>query len=87
MGLLVPTGTAPLYHWYAGVVPPLTGVAVKVTEVPAHTGFADAAIVTLTASNGLTVIVITLDVAGFPVGHGVIFDVRTTEICSPFSGV
>ena len=22
------------FHWYAGVVPPLTGVAVKVTEVP-----------------------------------------------------
>ena len=34
----------PFFHWYAGVVPPLVGVAVKVTKVPAHTGFCEAVI-------------------------------------------
>jgi hypothetical protein len=33
---LVPTGEPFLYHWYTGVAPPLTGMAVKVTDVPAH---------------------------------------------------
>ena len=37
---------APLYHWYAGNVPPLVGVAVNVTEDPAQIEFADAKILT-----------------------------------------
>ena len=52
------------------------GVAVNITEVPAQTGFTDAAIDTLTGRIGLTVIVIGFDVAGFPVGQ-VAFDVKT----------
>jgi len=52
-----------------GPAPPLTGVAVKVTEVPAHTGLADGATVTLTGSNGLTVMFTAADVAGLPVGQ------------------
>jgi hypothetical protein len=40
----------------------LSGVAVKVTEVPSSTGFAEETIETLTASNGFTVIVIVFDV-------------------------
>ena len=50
-----------------GVVPPLVGVAVNVTEVPAQTGFAEAAIETLAAILGLTVIVTAFEVAGLPV--------------------
>jgi hypothetical protein len=68
------------------VVPPLTGVAVNVTVVPWHTGFADAPIETLTGRFELTVIVIVLDVAGLPVAH-VAFDVSTQLITSLFAGV
>ena len=45
-------------------MPPCVGVAVKVTDVPAHTGFAEGDTVTLTGRFGLTIIVIVLDVAG-----------------------
>ena len=68
-------GEAPLYHWYAGEPPPLVGVAVKVTDVPAQIvlpGFAE--ILTLTGKFGFTVIVTVFDVAGFPVAQ-VAFDV------------
>lgn len=38
--LMAPEITEPFrYHWYVGVVPPLVGVAVKVTEDPAQLGF------------------------------------------------
>ena len=49
--------------------PPLTGVAVKVTPVPAQTGLADATIETLTGGTGFTVITIVLEVAGLPDVH------------------
>jgi hypothetical protein len=59
-------------------VPPFVGVAVKVTDVPAQmVPEGDAAILTLAGSNGSTVIVIVLDVAGLPVAHDA-FDVITT---------
>ena len=45
----------------------MVGVAVKVTDVPAQTGLAEATIDTLTGRFGLTVIVIVFDVAGLPV--------------------
>ena len=77
----------PLYHWYAGVVPPLIGVAVKVTNVPAQTGLVFGAIVTPAIKIGLTVMVTTLDVAGDPVKQGVKFDVITTVITSPLTGI
>jgi hypothetical protein len=47
----------------------LVGVAVKVTEVPAHIGLDEAAIDTLTGRFGLTVITTSLDVAGLPVAQ------------------
>jgi hypothetical protein len=53
----------------------LAGVAVKVTEVPEHTGLEEAVIDTLTGRIGLTVISISFDVAGFPVAQ-VAFEVR-----------
>ncbi len=59
----------PFFHWYNGVVPPLIGVAVKVTEVPAQTEFAEAATETLTGRIGFTVMVTVFDRAGFPVGQ------------------
>ena len=44
-------------HKYTGAVPPLVGVAVKVTSVPAQTGFELTARLTLTGRSGLTVTV------------------------------
>ena len=45
----------------------MTGVAVKVTELPAQIApEGDAAILTLAGNTGFTVIVIGLEVAGFP---------------------
>ena len=52
-------------------------MAVNVTEVPAQTGFADAAIETLTARLGFTVIEIVFEVAGLPVAQ-VRLEVNTT---------
>ena len=68
------------------MVPPFVGVAVKVTEVPEHTGFAPALTATLTGKFGFTVMVTVFDVAGLPVGH-VAFDVRTHVTASLFKGV
>ena len=68
-------------------MPPLTGVAVNVTLVPAQIAPAGtAAMLTLTGKFGLTVIVIVFDVAGLPVGH-VAFDVITQVITSLFTSV
>jgi hypothetical protein len=83
--LFVPTSVDPTYHWYNGV-PPLTGVAVNVTEVPAHTGLLPATIETLAESTGLTTIVMVFEVAGLPLTH-VRLDVITTVIISPLAGV
>ena len=63
----------------------MTGVAVKVTEVPAQTGFADAAIETLTGRFGFTVMVTVLDVAGLPVAQ-VAFEVNVQVIVFPDAG-
>ena len=75
----------PFFHWYNGDVPPFEGVAVNVTEVPAQTGFAEAAIETFTGSIGFTVMVTVFDVAGFPEGQ-VAFDVSWQVIASPATG-
>jgi hypothetical protein len=80
--ILVPTLVPFNFHWYAGVAPPLVGVAVNVTEVPEQTGFAEAAILTLTGKFGLTTIVIVLEVAGLPVTHDA-FEVNTQVTISP----
>jgi len=65
----------------------LTGVAVYVTVVPAQTGLALAEMVTLACKTGLTVMVIAFDVAGEPVRHGEAFEVITTVITSPLTGI
>lgn len=60
------------------MVPPLVGVAVKVTLVPLQ--MVDpglAAMLTLTASGGPTTMVIVFDVAGLPVRQGAPFEVKT----------
>ena len=76
-----------MYHWYDRRVPPLVGVAVKVTNVPSHTGLVFAEMLTLAVKIGLTVMVTALDVAGEPVKQGVRFDVITTLITSPLTGI
>jgi hypothetical protein len=58
------------FHWYEGIIPPLVGVAVNVTDVPAQTGFWDGETKTLTGRFGYTTIEIVLDEAG-------LFDVQT----------
>ena len=68
------------------MVPPLVGVAVKVTEVDVQTGFTEAAIDMLTGRFGLTVIDTVLEVAGFPVAQ-VAFEVRTQVTASLLAGV
>ena len=82
---MVPALVPLTFHWYAGVVPPLVGVAVKVTDVPAQTGFAPAATDTLTGDGGLTVMVTVFDVAGLPVMQ-VRFEVNTQVTASFAAG-
>ena len=72
---------APLNHLYTGIKPPLIGVAVKVTEVPAQIVLDDADKLTEAVVLELTIILISPDVAGFPVAH-VAFDVICTVIAS-----
>ena len=61
--IAVPEPTGPLFHWYAGV-PPFVGVAVNVMLVPGQIApVGDTAIDTDGVTFGLTVIVITFDVA------------------------
>ena len=83
VALFVPTLPPFNNHWYDGV-PPLVGVAVKVTRVPAHIVFSGAseAMLTLAANAEFTVIVIAFDVAGDPVAQ-VAFEVITTDTTSP----
>jgi hypothetical protein len=65
------------------VVPPLVGVAVKVTEVPAQIApEGTAAMLTLAVNTGLTVIVMPLEVAGDPAKQGVALEVISTVITS-----
>ena len=63
----------------------MTGVGVKVTEVPVQTGFAEAAIVTEAGRFVLTVMVTVFDVAGLPVAQ-VAVEVITTYTASPLTG-
>ena len=84
--LLVPTLDPLTFHWYDGVVPPLAGVAVNVTEVPAQTGFTEAVTETEAVTNGLTDMLTWFEVAGEPLTHDA-FDVITHVTASPFAGV
>ena len=81
------TATPFTYHWYCGDDPPLVGVAVKVTLVPAQIVVADADADTLAGRSGFTVMVMPADVAGDPVRHGEAFDVSCTVTTSLLASV
>ena len=68
-----------------GRLPPFTGTAVKVTGVPAHTGLEEGVTPTLTGRMALTAIVTEFEVAGFPVGQGML-ELRTQFTTSLFAG-
>jgi hypothetical protein len=57
----------------------------KVTKVPAQTGFAEGEIATLTGRFGLTIMVTVFEIAGLPVAQGVL-DVNRQVIASEFEG-
>ena len=57
----------------------------NVTDVPEHTGFAEAAIEILTGRLGFTVMVTVFEVAGLPVGQ-VALEVKTHWIAFPLAG-
>jgi hypothetical protein len=77
VSLLLPTLVPLTLHWKTGVVPPFVGVAVKVTDVPAQTGLALAAILTLTGRFGFMAMVTVLLSAGL--AAQVAFEVSTTS--------
>lgn len=86
VALLVPWLLPFTFHWYVGVAPPLTGVAVKVTLAPAHIVVALALMLTLGVTLGVTVIVTELDVALVEVAHAALL-VNTTLTISPLANV
>jgi hypothetical protein len=61
--LLAPVFAPFTVHWYAGVVPPFVGVAVKVTVLPEQIVVADAVKLTEDVTDGVTEMVIPLLVA------------------------
>ena len=82
MALFVPTLVPFNFHWKEGV-PPLTGVAVKITFVPEQIVVAVAAILTDGVTGGFTVITTLLDVAVACVTQ-LSDEAMTTDIASPF---
>jgi len=83
---LVPLETAFTFHRYTGEVPPLEGLAINVTEVPAHTGLEEAVMLRLTGSMLPTVIVTELLVAGFPLTQLVREEIRIHLTTSLLAG-
>ena len=69
-----------------GVVPPLVGVAVKVTPVLGQTLFAEAEMEILAASTGFTTMVTALEVAGLALTQAAL-DVNTQVTTSLLAGV
>jgi hypothetical protein len=63
----------------------LTGKAVKVTEVPAQTGFSEAVMVTETGKLWFTVMQTWFEVAGLPEAQGELVE-YTQTMQSPFNG-
>ena len=85
-GLLVPEGVPLTFHVKSGDAPPLEGLAVNVTEVPAQTGPGGAALIAIpTGRSGFTVMVMELHVAGFPEGQPM-DELRSHVTISPFTG-
>ncbi len=63
------------------------GVAVKVTAVPEQTGLAELPIKTLTGIVGFTIMLMSFEVAGFPMAHELMPDVRMQLTTSLFAGI
>ena len=82
----VPASALFTFHWYVGVLPPWVGIAVYVTDVPAHIAPALLS-VTLTAGTaiGVTVMVIVALIAVSGVAHVALL-VSTHVTISPFAG-
>ena len=74
-------------HWYAGVVPPLVGVAVKVTLVPEQIVVAEALTLTLAVTNGFTVILSAFEVAVGDTRQGDALEVITQVTIFPLASV
>jgi hypothetical protein len=74
------------FHWYAGVGPPLIGVAEKVTDDPGQNGLDDATMETPARRLLFWIMVIIFDVAGFPVGQAML-EVRIHNTKSPDTGI
>ena len=81
--LPVPTLLPFTFHWYDGV-PPLVGVGVNVTDVPAQIVVAEALMVTDGVTFGFTTIVMLLDVAVVGETQAAV-DVITQVTTSPFT--
>ena len=64
----------------------MIGVAEKVTEVPEHTGLAEAPIEMLTGRFGFTPMVTVFETEGLPLGQ-VAREVSIQVIASPFTGI
>ena len=82
LGELLPAFTPFTCHWYAGVVPPLVGVAVKLMAVPAQAVVALATTVTEGATAAVIAIVIVLEVAVAGEAHASL-EVKITCTVSP----
>jgi hypothetical protein len=82
--LFVPAFVPFTFHWYAGVVPPFVGVAVKVTAVPLQILVADALMATTGVAFDPTEIVIALDVSLLGTAHPAL-DVNTHFTTSLFN--
>ena len=67
MVLFVPTSDPLICHWYEGLAPPLTGIAVKVILVFPQTVVEGEEIVTAGVKLGLTVTTVAADRAEHPV--------------------
>lgn len=80
--LLFPAFVPFTSHWYCGAVPPLTGVAVNVTDAPAQILFCDATM--LTAGTSVFTVIITLLLVAFGVVTQVTLLVMTQLTLSPF---
>ena len=69
------------------MVPPFTGVATNVTEVPSQTGFEDGESEIPTGGPGVTIIVIELEVAGLLEVQTVLEEVNIHVTTSPVAGM
>jgi len=85
-GLFVPAAVPFTFHRYPGAGPPLTGEAVKFTELPVQKGLVSVEISTLAGSALLTNMVTGKEVTGLLLTQ-VALDVSLHVITSPLAGV